>query len=48
MADFAGTCFAGPAFLWYEGLDSSVKEDWEALREALLARWPPLFTKFAS
>ncbi|KAG8899784.1 hypothetical protein FRC01_010368 [Tulasnella sp. 417] len=41
IAQFAGTCFAGPALRWYEGLDDATQSDWDLLRRALLARYPP-------
>lgn len=39
-AQFAGTCFAGAALRWYEGLDDVTQNDWGLLRKALLARYP--------
>lgn len=41
IADYAATCFEGPAVRWFETLDDEVQEDWKLLRRALLQRWPP-------
>ncbi|KAG8982340.1 hypothetical protein FRB90_006861, partial [Tulasnella sp. 427] len=40
MADFASTCFTGPALRWYETLDGGTQRDWDALRKAILDQYP--------
>ncbi|KAG8891990.1 hypothetical protein FRC01_014406, partial [Tulasnella sp. 417] len=40
LADFASTCFTGPALRWYETLDEDTKRDWDVLRKAILLQYP--------
>lgn len=42
MADLALTYFSGRALRYYDSLEPEVKRDWSLLRQALLARYPPL------
>ncbi|KAG8979342.1 hypothetical protein FRB90_008080, partial [Tulasnella sp. 427] len=39
-AQFAATCFTGPALRWYETLSTQEQDDWKALRHALFGRYP--------
>lgn len=39
MAQFAATCFAGPALRWYEGLEYEDQSDWKLLKNKLLENY---------
>lgn len=41
IADFAGTCFAGNALWWYEGLELETQSSWKLLRQALVTKYGP-------
>ncbi|KAG8900369.1 hypothetical protein FRC00_013221 [Tulasnella sp. 408] len=43
MAEYAATCFEGPALVWYAALDDEVRESWKKLRVSILVNYLPIF-----
>ncbi|KAG8910408.1 hypothetical protein FRC01_006349, partial [Tulasnella sp. 417] len=41
ITEYVSTCFTDSAMVWYLGLDKDTRSSWEALRQALVQRYPP-------
>ncbi|KAG8930088.1 hypothetical protein FRC01_003268, partial [Tulasnella sp. 417] len=40
IAEYASTCFAESALVWYLGLDKETRSSWDMLSVALVQRYP--------
>lgn len=40
IAEYAATCFEGPALRWHRALPEEVRSDWRLLEENLLSKYP--------
>lgn len=43
IADFAATCMADNALVWWSALDEEVQGSWKLLRQAMLSKYRPTF-----